>query len=220
MIKKRLNIQVLLETPQFMVIDKPGGLAVEKLAHGYPSVEEWAEHYLSNKTYQPYVGIVHRLDRPVSGVLIIAKKRSALRRLNEQFAAHTVEKVYHAIVENAPAEDEGTLTHYLIKDPLQKKAHVVSEDTPGAVRCVLKYRMMRQLPQGALLEIRPLQGRYHQIRVQLSAAGMPILGDSKYGSALSFRADSIALHAYAIRFQDPVDGKWMKVTAPGFPPGR
>jgi 23S rRNA pseudouridine1911/1915/1917 synthase len=220
MLKRRLNIQVLLETPQFMVIDKPGGLAVEKLAHGYPSVEEWAEQHLSHKTYQPYVGIVHRLDRPVSGVLIIAKRRSALRKLNEQFAAQTVEKVYHAIVENAPEEDEGTLTHYLIKDPLQKKALVVPEQTPGAVRCVLKYRMIRQLPQGALLEIRPLQGKYHQIRVQLAAAGMPIIGDSKYGASVGFQAERIALHAYSIRFQDPVDGKWMKVSAAGFPPSR
>ncbi len=208
---------ILLETPQFLIIHKPAGLAVERQLHGYPSVEEWAWQYVGKSTRKPFVGIVHRLDRPVSGVLLLAKKRSALKVLNQQFADRIVEKVYHAIVERAPEADVGRLEHWLAKDPMGKRAIVSHEGAAGAALCRLDYRRLGERPQGTLLEVKPLQGRFHQIRAQLAAAGMPIAGDALYGAQLPFRPGAIALHAYSLRFRDTESGAWRTVTtAPDF----
>jgi 23S rRNA pseudouridine1911/1915/1917 synthase len=204
---------ILLETPQLLVVNKPAGMAVERQQHGYPSVEEWAWQYLSAATKKPFVGIVHRLDRPVSGVLLLAKKRAALKDLNLQFAERRTEKIYRAIVQQAPPNAAGTLVHWLARNAEGKQAIVVAEGTVGAARCELKYSVLEEVAQGCLLEIKPIQGRFHQIRAQLAAAGMPIIGDVKYGSAIPFLPEAIALHAHSLRFRDPADGQWRTVTA-------
>ncbi|MBX2930165.1 MAG: RNA pseudouridine synthase [Saprospiraceae bacterium] len=211
------TVPILLETTAILVVNKPAGMAVERLAHGYPSVEDWALRYIKGETRKPYVGIVHRLDRPVSGVLLLSKKRSALKVLNLQFAERSVEKIYHAIVENPPESSSGLLTHWLIKDVKEKRAVTAAEGASGAVRCELKFKVLETVPRGTLLEIRPLQGRYHQIRAQLAAAGMPIVGDARYGAVTPFRRDCIALHAYSLSFRDPFNDKLLTVTAKGFP---
>lgn len=204
---------ILLETTQWLVVRKPAGMAVERQLHGYPSVEEWAWQYVSAAAKKPFIGIVHRLDRPVSGVLLLAKKRAALKDLNLQFAERRTEKIYHAIVQHAPSPTAGTLTHWLMRDTEGKRAMVVREGAAGAARCELKYQLLKETPPGFLMEIKPVQGRFHQIRAQLAAAGMPIAGDALYGSELSYLPDAIALHAYSLRFRDPADGQWRTVTA-------
>lgn len=209
------NIPILLETPQLLVLNKPAGLAVERLPHGYPSVEDWALSYLGRLVRKPFVGIAHRLDRPVSGVLLLVKKRAALKDLNRQFAERQVEKVYRAIVEGCPANKSGTLEHWLIKDPEQKRAIVAKRGAAGAAHCELKYKVLEAMAGSALLEIRPLQGKFHQIRAQLSAAGTPIVGDEQYGATLPYRPGAIALQAWSLRFREPADsfgqGAWITV---------
>jgi len=213
------DIPILLETPQLLVLNKPAGLAVERQWHGYPSVEDWALNYLSRTTRKPFVGIVHRLDRPVSGVLLLAKKRAALKDLNLQFAERRVEKVYRAIVAGCPAAKSGTLEHWLVKDAEQKRAIVAKRGAAGAALCELKYEVLEDQAGNALLEIRPLQGKFHQIRAQLSAAGMPILGDEKYGSTLPYRPGAIALQAWSLRFREPAEGagqgRWITLKTEG-----
>lgn len=204
---------ILLETPQLLVVNKPAGVAVERQLHGYPSVEEWAWQYVSAATRNPFIGIVHRLDRPVSGVLLLAKKRAALKDLNLQFAERRTEKTYHAMVQQAPYPAAGTLVHWLAKSPDGKQAVPVTEGAAGAARCELKYSVLEEVVQGVVLEIKPIQGRFHQIRAQLAAAGMPIIGDVKYGSVIPYLPDAIALHAYSLRFRDPADGQQRTVTA-------
>jgi len=209
------TIPILHESPHFMAIHKPCGLVVERDPHGYPSVEEWAWQYLSARLKKPYVGIVHRLDRPVSGVLLVAKKKSTLRALNQQFAARSVEKVYHAIVEQAPAEASGTLEHWIGKNQKEKRGEIRKAHAPGAFACRLDYELQQSLDNGySLLEVRPHTGKFHQIRVQLAAIGCPIVGDEKYGASSSYLPNGIALHASRLGFVDPQTGSALKVEAP------
>ncbi len=209
-----LSIPILLETPQLLVVNKPAGIAVEFQSHGYPSVEAWAHQYLGKHGKKDFVGIVHRLDRPVSGVLLLAKKPMALKLLNQQFATRTVEKTYLAIVEGTAVQESGKLEHWLEKDVVAKRAVVSKKGHPNAARCALSYRKAGETIWGALLEIKPLQGKFHQIRAQLSAAGMPIVGDSLYGAQKSFLTDTIALHASSLRFRNPSDGNILELHAP------
>lgn len=209
-----LSIAVLLETPQLLVVNKPAGIAVEIQPHGYPSVEAWAHQYLGKKGKKDFVGIVHRLDRPVSGVLLLAKKPMALKLLNQQFATRTVEKTYLAIVEGTVVQESGMLEHWLEKDVVAKRAVVSKKGHPNAARCALSYRKAGETILGTLLEIKPLQGKFHQIRAQLSAAGMPIVGDSLYGAQKSFLTGAIALHASSLRFRNPSDGNMLELHAP------
>ncbi len=191
-------------------------MAVERQRHGYPSVEEWAWHYLSQHSKKPFVGIVHRLDRPVSGVLLLAKKPMALKMLNRQFAERKVKKIYQAIVENHPLNASGKWKHWLSKADNGKKALVWPEPVPGSAECVLRYRYLKDVAQGSLLEIEPLQGRFHQIRAQLAAVGMPILGDACYGAAKPWQPAAIALKAVQLHFHDPQTGNPVLAQAPGW----
>lgn len=200
---------LLFETPQFAALNKPSGLVVERDPHGYPSVEEWAAGRW------PFAGIVHRLDRPVSGLLVIAKKRSALKNLNRQFEARTVEKVYLAIVEYPPPSPSGTLEHWIAKDQKNKRAVVMPADAPGAFPARLDYRVLGAGADGlSLLEVRPHSGKFHQIRVQLSAMGCPIAGDEKYGATRPYLPDGIALHAWKLQLEDPASGEPLGLEAP------
>ncbi|MCB9285331.1 MAG: RluA family pseudouridine synthase [Lewinellaceae bacterium] len=208
-------VPILYESPHLLVINKPGGIVVERDPHGYPSIEEWALDYLAATVKKPYAGIVHRLDRPVSGVLLIAKKKSVLRELNRQFEQRSVEKIYLAVVEQVPDETFGTLEHWISKDQKEKRAIVRPGPAAGAFLCSLSYELRKTLPHGrALLEVRPHTGKFHQIRVQLAAIGCPIVGDEKYGATSVFRPDAIALHAWKLGFTDPVSGEQLWVEAP------
>lgn len=201
---------VLVETSAWIAVDKPAGILVERHSE-FASVEAWVANYLTTRNRKPFVGIVHRLDRPVGGVLLLAKKKSVLKLLNEQFARKRVQKFYRATVGNMPEPAEGKLLHFLKKDNRLRRA-VVTTAAGGGVRSELRYRLLEATDRGYELEILPLSGRYHQIRAQLSAIGCPIVGDEKYGGPAWSQPDAIALRAQRIIFTDPVSGKRVSVS--------
>lgn len=198
------TLNILHESNQLLVVDKPAGLSSDP-QWDYPSAEGEALAYLKQQYGRPpkFLALAHRLDRPVSGVLLLAKKKSVLKELQEHWADSTTEKIYLALTERPLPEPEGRLEHYLRTDRANKKA-IASEATDGgARRCELTYRRLGEgpLPQCFLSEIRLHTGRYHQIRAQLAAVGCPVLGDTKYGSTRSYREEAIALHAAELRIE-------------------
>jgi len=181
-----------------------------------PSLLTVAKAYLKKKYDKPgnvYLGIISRLDAPVTGVVVMARTSKAAARLSEQFRTRTVEKVYWAIVAGSMSPAQGTCVDWLRKDERHRRVFVVSAGTSGAQQARLSYKTLRQLPQGRLLEIQLETGRKHQIRVQLAEQGCPILGDRKYGSHKLFPA-GIGLHSRSIQFEHPVLKQPICLTAP------
>ncbi len=179
------------------------------------SVESLVAQYLSQTSKKPFVGIAHRIDRVTSGLVLVAKKKSTLKWLNEQFSTRQIQKTYLAATEKTPPTPQGKLKHWLEKDLLHKRA--ITWDQPGKSRqeSLLEYRFLRQLyGQNALLEIQPLAGRFHQIRAQLGAIGCPIIGDEKYGAKTVYQPDGIQLHAWKLRFRPAPDEPVQALEAP------
>lgn len=201
----RVNIDkyILQETKWWLALNKPAGLIVERNPYENPTIEDLVINYLTDKERRCSLGIVHRLDRVTSGVLIMAKRKAALRHLNRQFAERRVQKVYWAVVQQAPPAASGRLHHWLEKDQRGKRAIIYPEAHPRAQEVSLHYRVFRQDPGRIWLEVVPETGKFHQIRAQLAAAGCPILGDEKYGAAVEPGAREIALHARSLSFRDP-----------------
>ena len=165
------------------------------------------KEYLKEKLQKPgsaFIGVVHRIDRPVSGVVIFAKTSKALVRMNELFRDKKIKKTYWAVVKNKPPEDSGTLIHYLKKDEAKNKSKAYDHEVPGSLRSWLDYKVIGKSENFYLLEVSPETGRHHQIRVQLAAIGCPIKGDLKYGFPRSNIDGSIHLHARKIKFIHPV----------------
>ena len=210
-----MSIPVIYQDKYLMVVDKPQGLMVEEAARGQLSVirflkKEYALDLRGNNILQN----VHRLDKPVSGTLLIARKRSVLKILNEQFATRAVGKTYMAIVSSAPPAAEGELKHWLIKDDEAKKANITDQRTQLSVEVKLTYKVLAQKEGKTLLEIDLLTGKYHQIRAQFAHIGCPIIGDEKYGSTEKYIDGALALHASKLTFTHPIDGNVMAVEAP------
>ncbi len=198
-----------------MVVNKPQGLMVEEAARGQLSVirflkKEFALDLRGNNILQN----VHRLDKPVSGTLLIARKRSVLKILNEQFASREVGKTYLAIVSTPPPNSEGELRHWLIKDDEAKRATISDTRSPLAVEVRLTYKTLQEKNGKTLLEIDLITGKYHQIRAQLAHIGSPIIGDEKYGSKEKYIDNALALHASQLTFLHPIDGTDMSIVAP------
>lgn len=211
-----MQLDILYESKWVLAVHKPAGLLVEK-SPLYPSVEAWTENYLLSQTPQPFVGIVHRLDRTVSGVVLLAKRKTALKDLNEQFANRQIAKQYLALVENQPPSSEALLTHWLQKDLKNKKALIFNKPNKDAVKCELKYTYNGSTELGYLLAIDLITGKFHQIRAQLAAIGCPILGDAKYGATRPYLPEAIALHAWKLSFIDSFNGETQIVEAPVTP---
>ena len=207
---------ILFEDGHLIVLDKPAGIVVERDRFGYPSLEQWVRDYFNTLRLpsNAILGIVHRIDRPVSGVVVMAKKKSVLVHLNAQFASGNTSKTYYAIVTGAPAADHMQLHHYLLKDLQLKRATVMPKATKKTAEVKLDYRVLRREQPYTLLEVHPHSGKYHQIRAQLGAAGLPIVGDSLYGSQIKYRPDAIMLHAGALTFVHPVSMETMTIEAP------
>lgn len=188
---------------------------VEKDKFGNPSIEEIVTSLFKQKrvSQNTIIGIVHRLDRPVSGVLLLAKKKSVLKLLNAQFETGAVDKIYYALTENRPEKEEGHLLHYLKKDVKGKKALIYKNKKENAVKCELIYKIVKETAGNFLLEIHPLTGKYHQIRAQLSFINCPIVGDNKYGATKKYKPECICLHAYSIEFFHPVEKRKMKLVS-------
>ncbi len=195
---------IIRETNHWLAINKPAGLIVEKSPFEAPTIEDLALAYLNHQHRNPFLGIVHRLDRVTTGVLLLAKKRSALRNFNEQFRLGKVQKVYWAMVTNAPPKRKGTLSHWLTKDQKNKKAIIKDGQTKESSQVVLDYQVIKETEEGIWLEIKPRTGKFHQIRAQLSFMGCPIVGDYKYQSnSPTEHVNKIALHAKQLLFYDP-----------------
>jgi len=182
------------------------------------------KEYVKQKYAKPagvYLGVPHRLDRPVSGAIVFARNTKAARRLAEQFQKREVEKIYWAIVAGAVQPSEGTWEDWLLKHPEEARTEKVEPGTPGAKPAALAYRVLRPVDAGTLLELRPLTGRSHQIRVQAASRGHPVLGDALYGSTANFgpaaaepRDRVIALHARGLSFAHPTTKERVSITAP------
>ncbi|MCS7016706.1 MAG: RNA pseudouridine synthase [Gemmatales bacterium] len=208
---------VLYEDNHLLVVAKPPGLATLTGTGTHSSVHRWAQAYLRHKYGKPgrvYVGLVHRLDKPVSGVMVLARTSKAARRLTEQFRTGKVKKIYWAVVEGIFPDQRGTLQHWLQKDKQRGYVRVESEDRAGS-RLALLYYERKAVGRGlSWLELRPQTGRTHQLRAQLADRGHPIYGDRKYGSRHGF-GPAIALHAYSLAFEHPVRHEQVVfVTAP------
>ncbi|MEM1217607.1 MAG: RNA pseudouridine synthase [Bacteroidota bacterium] len=202
-----------------MAINKPAGLIVEKSPFEPTTVESVAWPYLEkHQQGKKYLGIVHRLDRVTSGVLLLAKRKTALRHLNQQFADRVVAKEYLAVVEGTSPRSEDQLKHYLVKDQKAKKAIVHTLPKPKSTTVILDYHRLQEANGTSLLQIIPKTGKFHQIRAQLAAIGCPIVGDSKYGAQGLEYPKEIGLHAARLTFVDPQTEKQITIEAPPLGP--
>lgn len=202
-----MKVDVLYEDNHLLAINKSPGVLVQGDETGDTPLVDHAKAYIKSRYKKPgavFLGVVHRLDRPVSGVVVFARTSKALSRMNELFRDRKTEKIYWAVVEQPPATPEGTLIHWLKKDEKKNKTTAYRQETPGALKSELRYTVVKEAGGYRLLEVRPLTGRSHQIRAQLAAIGCPILGDRKYGSAHESSDGSIALHARSLTFVHPV----------------
>lgn len=196
---------ILLEDDFILIINKPAGLMVEPDRNGHPNLLNQVKRYLntSSSTLQDvYAQHIHRLDRPVSGIVLFAKQRSVLKNLSEQFAERKVKKYYHALTEKAPAISEGNLAHWHRKE--KKKAVLYVDEIPFSERASLSYSVTRLTENRFLWNIELHTGKYHQIRAQLAQIGCPILGDILYGSIIPYPDNTIALNAWKLSFRHPV----------------
>jgi 23S rRNA pseudouridine1911/1915/1917 synthase len=213
----KLMPSIIAQTAQYTVINKPAGLLVEHSMY-YPSVEDWlfAEMQKKEPRKTPFVGVVHRLDRPVSGVILLANKKSYLKAFNEQFRLRQVQKTYRALLENTPATLSGTMKHWLVEDKAAKQSFIFDKAVKNAVEVSLSYNILEQRANQCIVEIDLHTGKFHQIRAQFAAIGCPIVGDLKYGATQLYQQDAIALHAYRLAVNEPQTGERLEFIAEAF----
>ncbi|MDD3491139.1 MAG: RNA pseudouridine synthase [Paludibacter sp.] len=208
---------VLYEDNHIIAVNKTSSEIVQGDKTGDEPLSETLKKYLKEKYNKPgevFLGVTHRLDRPVSGVVVFAKTSKALTRLNEMFRNQEVKKTYWAIVKNRPEETEGRLEHYLVRNEKQNKSVAHSKMVPNAKKASLSYKLISQSDNYFLLEVQLETGRHHQIRCQLAKMGCPIKGDLKYGFPRSNPNGGISLHARYVEFVHPVSKQLIQITAP------
>lgn len=210
------KLHVLYEDNHLLIINKPAGLLVQGDSTGDKTLVDFGKQYLKEKYNKPgnvFLGVVHRLDRPVSGVVMMAKTSKALERLNKQFRERKIHKKYWAIVKRRPRNEKDRLVHWLTKNHDRNVVSSFSEPIDDGLKAELYYKILGKLNDHYLLEINPITGRPHQIRVQLAAIGCPIRGDLKYGFHKPNNDATINLHARELIFIHPVKKEKMKITA-------
>lgn len=208
---------VVYEDNHIIVVNKAASEIVQGDKTGDIPLSDTVKAYLKEKYQKPgnvFVGVTHRLDRPVSGLVVFAKTSKALSRLNDMFRVGDVHKVYWAIVKNEPKQSEGELVHWLVRNEKQNKSYAYDREVKDAKKAILKYRMIGKSDNYTLLEVELMTGRHHQIRCQLAKMGCPIKGDLKYGSPRSNPDGSICLHARRISFVHPVSKEQIELEAP------
>ncbi|WP_237688906.1 pseudouridine synthase family protein [Flagellimonas aurea] len=207
----------MFEDNHLIVINKRVGDIVQGDKTGDDPLSEVVKQYLKEKHNKPgnvYLGVVHRLDRPTSGIVLFSKTSKALPRLNKMFAQGETKKVYWAVVKNAPPQESGTLTHWLVRNPKQNKSYAHEKEVSDSKKAVLDYNIIKKLDNYFLLEIDLKTGRHHQIRAQLATIGCTIKGDLKYGADRSNKDGGIHLHARSLEIMHPVQKEPMPFLAP------
>lgn len=208
---------VVYEDNHIIIVNKTASEIVQGDKTGDVPLSETVKQYLKEKYHKPgnvFIGVTHRLDRPVSGLVVFAKTSKALSRLNEMFKNSEVKKTYWAIVKQTPAETEGELVNYLVRNEKQNKSYAYDTEKPSSKKAILHYRLIARSDNYSLLEVDLKTGRHHQIRCQLAKMGCPIKGDLKYGFPRSNPDGSICLHARRVRFVHPVSKELIDVVAP------
>ena len=200
-------MKVVYEDNHVIIVHKESGEIVQGDKTGDKPLSETVKDYIRDKFHKPgnvFLGVVHRLDRPVAGLVVFARTSKALSRLNEMFRKGEVHKTYWAITKNAPAEPEGILVNWIVRNEKQNKSYVYDKEVPNAKRAELKYRVIAHTDNYHLLEVNLLTGRHHQIRCQLAHMGCVIKGDLKYGAPRSNPDGSISLLSHEVTFIHPV----------------
>ena len=211
------NLQVIYEDNHIIVVNKRAGDIVQGDKTGDQPLSEIVKAYIAdkyNKSGNVYLGVVHRLDRPTTGIVLFSKTSKALPRLNKLFAEKKAQKTYWALVKNTPPKQKDTLIHWLKKNPKNNKSTAYKKEIPQSKKAILHYSVIKKLDNFYLLEIQLETGRHHQIRSQLSSIGCPIKGDLKYGFDRSNKDASISLHAKFLEFIHPVKKELIRVEAP------
>lgn len=210
-------MQVVYEDNHIIIVNKESGEIVQGDKTGDRPLADKVKAYIKEKYAKPgevFLGVVHRLDRPVAGLVVFARTSKALTRLNDMFRNNEVHKTYWAITKQRPAEMEGMLTHWLVRNEKQNKSYAYDRERPNSKKAILKYKVVGASDNYTLIEVNLLTGRHHQIRCQLAKMGCPIRGDLKYGAKRSNPDGSISLLARSIFFVHPVSKKTIFVEAP------
>lgn len=210
-------MEIVYEDNHLIIVYKHSGEIVQGDKTGDVPLSEDIKCYLKEKYQKPgnvFLGVVHRLDRPVAGLVVFAKTSKALTRLNKMFRDGEVHKTYWAITKNLPPQSEGTLTHWLVRNEKQNKSYAYDHEVPHSKKAILKYRLIGQSDHYCLLEVNLMTGRHHQIRCQLAHMGCPIKGDLKYGAQRSNPDGSICLLAHHVEFVHPVSKQLISLDSP------
>jgi 23S rRNA pseudouridine1911/1915/1917 synthase len=208
---------VLYEDNHLIVVNKSSSEIVQGDKTGDEPLPEVVKRYIKAKYNKPgevFLGVTHRLDRPVSGVVVFARTSKALTRMNELFRTHQVKKIYWAIVKETPSQSEARITHHLVRNEKQNKSYAYDKPVRDSKEATLSYRLIAHSDRYNLLEVELETGRHHQIRCQLAKIGCPIKGDLKYGFARSNPNGGISLHARRVEFIHPVSNQAIVVEAP------
>jgi 23S rRNA pseudouridine1911/1915/1917 synthase len=208
---------ILFEDNHLIAINKRAGDIVQVDETGDEPLDEKVKRYIAAKYHKPngaFLGVVHRLDRPVSGVILFAKTSKALDRINQMFKNREMKKTYWAVVRNRPVPETGNLVHWLVKNPQKNVTKAHNKELVGSLRSELNYKLLGELNGYYLIEVDPITGRPHQIRVQLSTLNCPIVGDNKYGYPRGSLKKSICLHAKRLQFIHPVKKEPVEIWAP------
>ncbi len=206
------KINVLFEDNHIIVVNKPSGVLSQKDDTGDDSILEMVKAYIKekyNKPYNVFLGLVHRLDRPASGVMVLAKTSKALTRLNNSLRDKGFEKKYYAIVEGMPQQSSGQLRHHIKKDKAKNRVKLYDVPTKGAKEAILNYNVLYREGNYSLIDVDLITGRPHQIRSQLAQISVPIVGDLKYNSKVRVEDKSICLHCYRLKIMHPVKKEFM-----------
>jgi 23S rRNA pseudouridine1911/1915/1917 synthase len=207
---------ILFEDNHLLIVNKRVSDIVQGDKTGDEPLESLLKRYIKHRYGKPgdvFLGVVHRIDRPVSGVVVFSRTSKSLARMNKMFKEGNVKKTYWAIVKDPPTSEQGTLVHYLVRDAKRNKSFAFDKEVKGSKRAVLSYKLLHSFDRYYLLEIDLQTGRHHQIRAQLSKIGCPIRGDLKYGFPRSNPDGGISLHARQISFEHPVKNELLSIQA-------